>query len=112
MLKTVTIAGIPVELKATGSTLLKYRNWFGRDLIADFKAVQRSFESEGEVSGEVFDIIAKLTYTMAKQADKTISNDYEEWLDQFDSFPVSEFAADVVTFWASTLQSKSEPKNV
>lgn len=111
MIKTVTIAGIPVELKATGSTLLKYRNWFGRDLIDDFKAVTKEFASDGSVSGEAFDIVAKLTYTMAKQADKSIPNDLEEWLDQFETFPISDFAADVVTFWASTLQSNSKVKN-
>ena len=111
MNKTVNIAGIPVELKATGSTMLKYRNWFGRDLITDFKTVQRSFENGEEMSGEAFDIIAKLTYTMAKQADKGIPNDLEEWLDQFDTFPISEFAADVVMLWASSLQGKSTVKN-
>lgn len=112
MIKTVTIAGIPVELKATGSTLIKYRNWFGRDLITDFKTVQRSFENGEEMSGEVFDVMAMLTYTMAKQADKTIPNDLEEWLDQFESFPISDFAVDVAMLWASSLQGKNEVKNV
>ena len=110
MIKTVTIAGKPVDLKATGSTLIKYRNQFGRDLINDFQAVQTAFETEGEINGETFDIVAKLTYTMAKQADKTITASLEDWLDEFDYFPISEFAADVIMLWASSLQTQSDLK--
>lgn len=108
---TVTIAGKPVELKATASTIRKYRAWFNRDLLADFKKVQKAFETEGEVNGEVFELVENLTYVMAKQADPTIGS-IDEWLDQFETFPISEFAIDVVMLWVSSMQSLSEPKNV
>ena len=111
MKDTVTIAGKPVELKATASTIRKYRAWFNRDLLADFKKVQSAFENDGEINGEVFELVENLTYVMAKQADPTIPS-IEEWLDQFDTFPISEFAVQVVMLWVSSLQSLSEPKNV
>lgn len=114
MRKTINIAGKPVELKATASTLRKYRNWFGRDLIADFKKMQAAFAlgDEVEVTGEAIEIVELLTFTMARQADKTIPADIDEWLDQFDSFPIQDFAVDVIMFWAESLQSNSESKNV
>jgi len=111
MKDTVTIAGKPVELKATASTIRKYRAWFNRDLLADFKKVQSAFEKDGEVTGEIFELVENLTYVMAKQADPTIPS-IDEWLDQFETFPISEFAVQVVMLWVSSMQSLSQSKNV
>ena len=111
MKDTVTIAGKPVELKATASTIRNYRAWFNRDLIKDFKLVQRGLEADANLSGEVIELVENLTYVMAKQADPTIPS-IEEWLDQFETFPISEFAVQVVMLWVSSMQTLSEPKNV
>ena len=109
---TVTIAGTPVELKATASTIRKYRNWFGRDLIQDFKMIQAEFNKGGEVTGEIIETVENLTYVMARQADPSITANIDDWLDQFESFPIEEFAADVVTLWAKSIQTTVDQKNV
>ena len=109
---TVTIAGKPVELKATASTIRKYRAWFDRDLLNDFKKIQADFTSGAEVTSEVIEMIENLTYVMAKQADPNIKEGIDDWLDQFESFPIEEFAVDVVTFWAKSIQPGIESKNV
>lgn len=109
---TVTIAGTPVELKATASTIRKYRNWFGRDLINDFKLIHSEFSKGGEVSGEVIEMVENLTYVMARQADPSITANIDDWLDQFETFPIEEFAVDVVMLWVKSIQSNIEPKNV
>ena len=112
MRKTINIAGKDVELKATASTIRKYRNWFNRDLIHDFKALQTSFSSGAEVTTEMIEVIQNLTYVMARQADPTISGNIDDWLDSFeDGFPIQNFAVDVVTLWAESLQVKVESKN-
>ena len=49
---------------------------------------------------------------MAKQADKEIPDDYIDWLDQFDNFPVEAIAVDVITLFANSLKTSVEPKNV
>lgn len=107
MRKTVNIAGKDIELKANGMTLIVYKSMFGRDLVDDFKAVQKAFEAEGSINGETFEIVAKLTYVMAGQADKSISS-FEDWMDQFEYFPISEFASDVIVLWASSISTSSE----
>lgn len=114
MRKTVNIDGKDIALKANGLTLIRYKDWFGRDLISDFKAVQTAFEADGAITGEIFEIVSKLTYTMAKQADKSVSDNFDDWMDQFEHFPISEFAADVIMFWASSITASSEvqSKNV
>lgn len=111
MRKTINIAGKDVALKATASTIRKYRAWFGRDLLADFQKIQKTSVEGTEVSSEVIDIIEYLTYTMARQADPSIP-EIDDWLDSFESFPIQDFVLEVVTLWADSLQIKIELKNV
>lgn len=106
MRKTIIIAGTEVELKATASTIRKYRNWFNRDLIHDFKSLQTSFTDGKEVTTEAIEVIQDLTYVMARQANPSVPGNIEDWLDSFDTFPIQDFAVDVVTLWAESLQVK------
>lgn len=112
MRKTITIAGKEVELKATASTIRKYRNWFNRDLLTDFKNLQKAFNSNAEITSDAIEVIQNLTYVMARQADQQIPGTIDEWLDSFDAFPIQDFAVDVVQLWAASLQVKVESKNV
>ena len=111
MRKTINIAGRDVELKATASTTRKYRNWFGRDLLVDFKKIQKASRGSAEATAEAIEIIEDLTYVMARQADPSISGTVDDWLDSFDAFPVQDFAIDVIKLWAESMNVKIEPKN-
>ena len=111
MRKTINIAGKEVELKATASTIRKYRNWFGRDLLVDFKKIQKASAKGAEATTDIMEIIEDLTYVMARQADPTIPVTVDDWLDSFDAFPVQDFAIDVIKLWAESMNVKIEPKN-
>lgn len=114
MRRTVTIGGKDIELKATASTMFRYRDMFGRDLIKDFiklKANVNTNEKEEVLSGEPLEIVSKLTFIMAKQADPSIGNDLYDWLDQFETFSYG-FAIEVVSLWAESMNVKIELKNV
>ena len=124
MRKTIVIDGKEVELKATASTVRRYKSWFNRDLLKDFGKVYRVFkEAEAlaaevgeaakvEISGEILEVIQNMTYVMARQADQNVPKNIDDWLDQFDSFDIETIGQDVVRFWLSTVQSDVEPKNV
>lgn len=124
MRKTIIIDGKEVELKATASTLRRYKSWFNRDLMKDFGKVYRVYreaailsEEAGEVvkvevSGEILEIIQDMTYVMARQADQNVPKNVIDWLDQFDHFDIDKIGQDVVMFWLSTVQSEVELKNV
>lgn len=124
MRKTIVIDGKEVELKATASTVRRYKSWFNRDLLKDFGKVYRVFkEAEAlaaevgeaakvEISGEILETIQNMTYVMARQADQNVPKNIDDWLDQFDSFDIETIGQDVVRFWLSTVQSDVEPKNV
>ena len=110
---TVIIDNKTVELKATASTFGKYRAMFGVDLLRDFKRLVKAFNEDEEITGEVVELVANLTYTMAKQANpEDVPGNVYDWLDQFEVFPIKEFAIDVISLLARSLDAKVELKNV
>lgn len=104
--KTINIGPKKVKLKATASTVRRYRAKFGRDLFADIQQF-----TAGEQSGVILEAIENLTYIMAKQANDSIPDDVDEWLDSFNVFPIAEFAPDVVRLWMASTITTVEPKN-
>lgn len=111
MERTIFINEVAVPLKATASTLRRYRALFNRDLIADFTTVKKAYDTNGDVTGEIIDIIQNMAYVMAKQARPSLP-DIETWLDSFESFPVADIAVDVANLFAESMATRSEPKNV
>lgn len=109
MEKVINIGGQAVPMRATASTLRRYRSQFGRDLLEDFQTMQAAIGlSEGTGSptraGAVLDMVTDLAYTMARQAaPQAVPAVPEDWLDQFEIFPVQDFAIDVVTLWAESM---------
>ena len=71
MERIINIGEIPVAFKATASTLTRYRNQYGRDLIEDFAVVQEATQ-KSTISGEAIDIFVRLAHVMARQADPTV----------------------------------------
>lgn len=104
--KTIKIGKQQVTLRATASTVRRYRAKFGRDLLLDMQAF-----TEGKQSGESLEAIENLVYIMAKQADDQIPDDIDEWLDSFEVFPLSDIAAAVVTLWTQSSITTVKPKN-
>lgn len=109
---TVTIDEKTVDLKATASTFAKYRALFNRDLLKDFSKLSKAFNEDHEVSGEAIELIANLTYVMAKQAKPDeVSNNVYDWLDQFEVFPIEDFANDVINLLEKSLRANVQLKN-
>ena len=80
MEKVITIDGIDVPMKITGATYLKFRNEFNEDM---FKKLQSLNDIEGEVGDDAINTLLQIAYIMAKQATPTMTDTFEEWLDQF-----------------------------
>lgn len=107
MERIIEIDGTPVPMKATASTLTRYRAQYGRDLIEDFDALQKEV-NKAQISGEAIDIFIRLAHTMAKQADKDITADPWDWVDQFETFPIREILLPIVSLWSESLGMKVE----
>lgn len=97
MTETIKIGDKAVEFKATGSTLMRYREKFNRDLFDDFNKLTGE-----EVNGESMEILQRFAFIMAKQADDSVPDNVMDWLDSFEVFPFNEIAPKVVALWQKT----------
>jgi len=112
MRKTINVGDIEVPLRVSGATPELYEDYFGRDLMEDFSTLIDSVNNGEKIEGRTLKITKSMMYIMAKQADKRVSDEYIDWLDQFEDFPVEDFAVDVVRLFAESLKTKVERKNV
>lgn len=114
--KTIKISGREVTFKATGGVMYRYKEQFGREMLADAATVQEFLETAktrrvtrkdpktGKIvlahGKPVVDEVTEYDYTKlsleamynllwvyAKTADPSIP-DPQTWLDSFDTFPV------------------------
>lgn len=125
MEKTIKIDGRDVTFKATGGVMLRYKNQFGREYIADImeleefqntKTLKKVKQSDGSIkvieSYEYtklnLETFYNLAWTLAKTADSTIP-DPLTWLDSFNTFPVFEILPQLMEIIFG--QNVTEPKN-
>lgn len=99
MEKTISIDGKDVKFKATASTIRRYRERFGRDLLLDFQKLQSDASGGESLGADTLGIFENLAFTMAKQADPTIPDDPDEWLDGFEMFSIYLVLPQIVELW-------------
>lgn len=110
MEKIVDINGVKVPFKATASTTRRYRQRFGRDLLADMQKLAKSIGDGTDLSAANLEAFENIAYTMAKQADDSIPNDPDEWLDQFDMFSVYQVLPEIIGLWGLSVQTLETSK--
>lgn len=108
--RIVEIAGQSMTLRANALLPRKYRHAFGRDLIADMKALHDDYTKSGGTTfnAEVFEDLAWL---MLREGGEAVGASPEEWLAGIDD-PMGLYLIlpDVVDLWASSLQTTAKPK--
>ncbi len=116
--KTITIDGRPVKFKATGGVMYRYKEQFGREMLADAAKIQEYLETatvrkvvrkdpkthkvvlahgkpvvdeitEYDYTKLSLEAMYNLLWVYAKTADPSIP-DPQTWLDSFEKFPVVE----------------------
>lgn len=110
MEKTIRIDGKDVAFKATAGTIRQYRIRFGRDLILDFQKLQAETGVSQSLSAEALTIFENLAYTMAKQADPTIPDTADEWLDGFGMFSIYVVLPQIIELWSLSELPTAESK--
>ena len=114
MIRNIEIDGKEVAFKASAAIPRIYRLKFGRDIYRDLAALEKNVgeNEEGKstldlVSLEMFENIA---YVMAKHADPSIPNTPEEWLDEFNTFPIYQVLPQLIDLWGLNVQTDAEAK--
>lgn len=111
MEKIITIGDKEVPFKATASTIRRYRQKTGRDLLADMQSISASMSSTAGLSSANLQAFEDVAYVMAQQADPTIPADPDEWLDQFDMFSIYQVLPQLVELWGLSMETIAEPAN-
>lgn len=109
MKKTINVGGIPVEFKATASTPRRYRERFGKDLLVDINKLVPHTQT-GAFDKDDLETFENLAYIMAKQADDTIPDDPDDWLDGFEVMSIYEVLPQLFELWGDNVQTLDEPK--
>lgn len=99
MEKLIEIDNKKVPFKATGGTLRRYRSKFGRDMIADMDALLKNYNKGGNLERANLEIFENVAYIMAKQADNSVPDDPDEWLDEFNMFSIWQVLPQIIDLW-------------
>ena len=90
---TVTIDGKAIALKATGGTLIRYKEQFEEEYYDDVLKISAIKKNQSADLAEKIMLSAetgyKLIWAMAKTADNAIPNP-DEWIETFEDFPITE----------------------
>lgn len=112
--RTITVSGKEVTFRSSAAIPRLYRVRFGRDIFRDLSALEKSFDTKSKKGGnfeitdlEVFENIA---YIMAKHADKTIPDNIDEWLEDFEMFSIYEVLPEILKMWNINMKTDVVPK--
>lgn len=112
--KTVKIDGIDVPFQASAATPRYYRAKFQRDIYKDIQKLESSFNdrvsNESELEIDDLEIFENVAYIMAYQANPTIPEMIEDWLDQFEMFSIYEVLPEILELWGKNMYSESVTK--
>ena len=126
--KTIEICGRPVRFCASASTPRLYRLTFKRDIFADMQKLTKDFQAKKaaqkakaqaedmeqnagtDLAVESLEIFENVAYIMAFQADRTIPDTIDQWLDQFEMFSIYEVLGELVQLWGDNLFTSARAK--
>lgn len=115
MYAIVKIENKDVEMKSTGTTSIRYKSLFGKDLLTSFAKFDSADTAE---SLTLLETITQLAYVMNCQAKNEIGkaskDSFYDWLDQFeaDTFQNPDVLNAVIGVWRNDSKGISELKNV
>lgn len=111
--KTIEICGQPVRFCASAATPRLYRLKFKRDIFADMQKLTKDFRERNtgtDLAVESLEIFENVAYIMAFQADRTIPDTIDQWLDQFEMFSIYEVLGELVQLWGDNLFTSASAK--
>lgn len=120
MEKTIDFGGQQIPMRASALVPRLYRFKFGRDMMSDMRALQRSMEKvledrkagddTAELTLDDLTIFENVAYIMAKHADPAVPSDPEEWLDSLEGvFSIYAALPEMLELWGLNNLTTSVP---
>lgn len=110
MQKEIIVDGIPVQMKSTGATYIKYRNAFHKDLFKELQAIGQAVQDGEQMPEGAVETLLRAAYIMAQQATPSDKRSFEEWLDQFSLLGSIENVQGVYALLLADRETLEEPK--
>lgn len=109
MEKVIKVDGKEIRFKATANTIRMYRQIIGEDLLPQMQKFEKQ-AAAGQFDDDALRMFENLAYIMAKQADPLITDNRDEWFDQFGMFSLYNIMPELATLWAAGQKTSSVPK--
>lgn len=114
VIREINIDGRQVPFMASARTPRLYRQLFNKDIVGEMENLAKRLEAVKE-TGEHFELLdlsmfENIAYVMAKQADPTIPDTADEWLDDFNVFSIYVVLPELVNLWQENMMTLSKPK--
>ena len=110
MIQKIEIDGKQVPFKASAAIPRIYRIKFHRDIYKDLDALGNSDEDSSHLDMFSLEMFENIAYMMAKDADPTIPDSPEEWLDEFRTFSIYQVLPKIIELWGLNVQTDVESK--
>ena len=105
--KTITVGDKQVKFRSSATIPRLYRIKFKRDIFKDLSKLEASYSKkkneDGSFAIEDLGIFENVAYIMAYHADRTIPDNIDDWLDQFEMFSIYEILPEILELWGSNL---------
>ena len=105
--KTITVGDKQVKFRSSATIPRLYRIKFKRDIFKDLSRLESSYckkkNEDGSFAIEDLEIFENVAYIMAYHADRTIPDNIDDWLDQFEMFSIYEILPEILELWGSNL---------
>ncbi len=112
MEKNIDVGGKLVPFKATGATPRIYRRLFDRDIFADMSSLTNAIQAGGTLGTVSLELFENIAYCMAKQADASIPDEPDAWLDSFDVLSIYQILPQIFELWnLNQFQLETPKKN-
>lgn len=110
MERKILIDGREVPFKATASTPRRYRQMFHKDFFADVSTLVKSVGSELPLTADMLESFENIAFLMAKQADETIPDNPDDWLDGFTMLSIYDALPELVALWLNSEETLNKTK--
>lgn len=110
MEKIIRIDDKDVTFRASAATPRNYRAQFGRDLLVDVQNIISEIEGGERLSNDALNAFENFAFIMAKQADPSIPETPDAWLDGFGIFSIYNILPELVQLWMESTATTSTPK--
>ena len=112
--KVIMIDGREVPFKASAATPRIYRVRFGRDLFKDLDLLISGINENDAGSSMLpiasLEVFEDICFIMARQADASVPDDPEKWLDRFETFSIYQILPELLQLWGLNAKTDSESK--